>query len=136
MLLVGCTAIEFAVTAWIVSANDPRTNTFPLQCHNGPPPEASVILSAFLVVKLFSQVSEEEKTCSPLLNPSDVLVYVVCHNRSYRGLPSFKQLIESIAVFFVSHVELMLAVCHQVHFQLIMDLFCPFHLLIPEHSVL
>ncbi len=68
------------------------------------------------MIQLLSQVTKEEKACTPLLNPVNIFMDVVCHNGLDRGLPSLKELAEPVAVLLVFHVELMFTIGNNVNF--------------------
>ena len=94
-----------------------------------------VVLSTLVMVELFCQVAKKEKAVAPLLGPVDVLVNVVCHSQLNCCLSSFKQLIETVAVLLVLHVQLMLTVRGNIHLQFSMDLIGMLHLLIATKPI-
>jgi hypothetical protein len=65
---------------------------------------------------MLSQVTKEEETCTPLLNPSNIFMDIVCHNGLDRGLPSLEKSVKLVAIFLVFHIELVFAIGCNVNF--------------------
>jgi hypothetical protein len=65
---------------------------------------------------MLCQVTKEEETCTPLLNPSNIFMDVVCHNGLDHGLPSLEKSVKPVAVFLVFHIELVFAIGRNVNF--------------------
>jgi hypothetical protein len=78
--------------------------------------QSCIILPTLSVIQLLRQVTKEEKACTPLLNPANIFMYVVCHNGLDRSLPSLKELTELVAIFCVFHVEFMFTIGRDIDF--------------------
>jgi hypothetical protein len=135
VLLVRCPTIWLVVAAWVVAANDPRTDAESLKCHHRPPAKASAILPGLVHTELLYEGSEQYDTCTSLLALANVLVDIMGHNGLDLRPPPMEQLVEAVDVTPMSHVQLMFIVNNDVNFEIIMNFFGPFKLIVVCESV-
>jgi hypothetical protein len=135
VLLIHHPTIWLVLAAWVVAANDPRTDAESLKCHHHPPAKASVILPGLVHIELLYEGSKQYETHTSLLALANVLVDIMGHDGPDLRLPPTEQLVEAIDVTPMSHAQLMFIVSNDINFEIIMNFLGPFNLVVVCKSV-
>jgi hypothetical protein len=75
-------------------------------------------------------MSKEEETCPSLLDPPNIFMHVMCHNRLDWGFAPLEELVEAISIPLVPKIYFVLTVSRNIDLKLVMYLLHPFHLFI------
>jgi hypothetical protein len=87
MLLINHATIRLVIPTGVVAAVDLSAGAGSLQSHYCSAAKSSCILSGLIQIELFNEWTKQHQAGASLLEPTNVLVYIVTHNGLELCLP-------------------------------------------------